>query len=97
MEEVAYSNNITKVGEGIMEDVVQLRTMLTTRVAGILSTCSKERIEEEQEQGHHQEEGRDHILKEEGVPGEKAVISACSNGSLDPYPRHHQVGPVQGH
>jgi hypothetical protein len=81
LEAVACSNNITKAGEGIMEEVVQLCTLLTTSGAYTLTTCSSERKDEDdEEQGHHQEDSRDHIMKEEGAPGDKAVISACSNG-----------------
>ena len=71
LEEVAYSSNITKAGESTMEEVVQLCTLLTA--------CNREKQEDEGNH-HHQEEDRDHTLKEEGAPGDKAVISACSNG-----------------
>ena len=54
LEEVAYTSNITKMGEGIMTDLVELCTILTSRRAD--------------------------TLKDEGLPGEKAVIPACSNG-----------------
>ena len=64
LEEVAYTNNITKMGEGIMNDVVELCTILTTRGADTLTTCSNRMREEEQDQSHHQEEDRGHPLKE---------------------------------
>jgi hypothetical protein len=75
LEEVAYSNNITRVGEGIMDDMVQLCIMLTTRGADILTAYSKERIEEEQEQGHHQEQGRGHTVKGQGAWVRRVSIS----------------------
>jgi hypothetical protein len=78
MEEVAYTNTITKLGECIMTDVVELCTILTSKGPDIMTTCNTddEVGEEEQDHSHHQEDP----LKEEGVPGDKAVIPACSNG-----------------
>ena len=102
LEAVAQSSNITKAGESIMGEVVQLCTLLTTSRADIQTACSRESEDEDDgEQGHHhqeddgqghhhqeddeqchhhQEDDRDHTLKKEGAPGDKAVISAGSNG-----------------
>jgi hypothetical protein len=83
MEDVAYTNTITKMGEGIMTDVVELCMILTTRRTDIMTTYSTDELgeeEEEQDHCHHQEEDGGHPLKEEGVSGDKAVIPACSNG-----------------
>jgi hypothetical protein len=91
LKAVAQSSNITKAGESIMGEVVQLCTLMTTSRADIQTACSRESEgEDDGEQSHHhhadneghhhQEDERDQTLKEEGAPEDKAVISAGSNG-----------------
>ena len=71
LEEVAYNNTITELGESTMVDIVELCTMLSEGPA-----VAKVEEEGEDNSHHHQEIP----LKEEGVPGDKAVVTACSNG-----------------
>ena len=71
LKAVAHSS-ITKAGEGIMEEVVQLCTLLTTSRADIQTACSRESEDEDDgEQGHHHQEddGQGHHHQEDDEQG----------------------------
>ena len=68
---VAESNNITKAGESIMGEVVQLCTILITSRADTQTASSKESEDEKDGQGHpnQEEDGQGHPHQEEDGQG----------------------------
>ena len=78
LENMAYTRTITKMGEDIMTDVVELCTMLMTngQVRG----------------DDYQQHPSSSQLGEERPEEEKAVPTACMQGCPDLYPGHHKVG-----
>ena len=81
LENVAYTRTITKMGEDIMTDVVELCTMLMTNG---------------QERGDDCQQHPSSSHPEEEIPEEeKAVPTACMQGCPDLYPGHHKVGELQ--
>ena len=81
LETVAHTRMITRMGEEVLTDVIELCTVLMARQESGDDYC--------QQQPSPSQPG------DEGPQEEKAVPTACMQGCPDLYPGHHKVGELQ--
>jgi hypothetical protein len=93
LENMAYTNTITKMGEGVMTDVVELCTTLTNKGPDNLTTYSMEGDEARGQDNQPGDRGQQHQLQPHHLPPQPQQLGDMEDTGLG---QHHQpeVGDI---
>ena len=93
LENVAYTSTITKMGEGIMTDVVELCTTLTNKGPDNLTTYNMEGDEARGQDHQPGDRGQQHPLQPHHLPHKPQQLGDMEDTGLG---QHHQpeVGDI---